>query len=290
MSHTWLRHVTHMTASCHTHDWVMSHTWLSHVTHMNESSHTHEWDMSRHVTHEWVASPDAARWSAATSSSSPPSPPSPSNLVDMSAYMQMYVCESEWMCVYIHANWVSHVGTWHLNEWYMSQVDKWKSGVCRMWIYIGTGACVRVWAYEESYMDKWHFNPWCLWHVKLKNGCHMGIRVCDIMRVGSHIWINDIYINGVCDMWTNGKTFVPDGYMSVTLYVWACVAYMVSHMEKYMPLWHAVVFYFMHMWHTPLDHHVSIFCLYHMCGVGVIFAYTPEYIECKLVSYTYVRS
>jgi len=52
MSHTWMSHVTHINASCHTHnescltyEWVMSHTF-KHVTHMNESCHTHEWVMS----------------------------------------------------------------------------------------------------------------------------------------------------------------------------------------------------------------------------------------------------
>jgi len=61
MSHTWMRHVTHMNESfthinesCHTYERVMSHIWMSHVTHMNASCHIHEWLMSymwtMHVT------------------------------------------------------------------------------------------------------------------------------------------------------------------------------------------------------------------------------------------------
>jgi len=53
--HIWMRHVTHMNASCHTYEWAMSHIWMSHVTHMNESCHTYECVMShiwmRRVTH-----------------------------------------------------------------------------------------------------------------------------------------------------------------------------------------------------------------------------------------------
>jgi len=41
-------HVTHMSESCHTYEWVMSHIWVSHVTHMSESCHTYEWVMSLH--------------------------------------------------------------------------------------------------------------------------------------------------------------------------------------------------------------------------------------------------
>jgi len=55
MSHTWMRHVTHMNEACHAHEWGMSRTWMRHVTHMNEACHAHEWGMShtwmRHVTH-----------------------------------------------------------------------------------------------------------------------------------------------------------------------------------------------------------------------------------------------
>ena len=75
MSHIWVSHVTHMSESCHTYEWVMSHIWMihvthiecrmrvrlgcayrmSHVTHMHVSFHTYEWVMShlwvRHVTH-----------------------------------------------------------------------------------------------------------------------------------------------------------------------------------------------------------------------------------------------
>ena len=78
--HIWIRHVTHMNAACHTHEfglsrslvpsacvwdsdlvtrmnepchtyeWVMTHLWKSHLTHMKESWHAYEWFMS-HVTH-----------------------------------------------------------------------------------------------------------------------------------------------------------------------------------------------------------------------------------------------
>ena len=33
--------VTRMNESCHTYEWVTPHTWMRHVTHMNESYHTH---------------------------------------------------------------------------------------------------------------------------------------------------------------------------------------------------------------------------------------------------------
>jgi len=61
MSHTWMRHVTRMNESCHTHEWVMPHTsgaaptpclrWKSHATHMDESCHTHGWVMP----HTWMS-------------------------------------------------------------------------------------------------------------------------------------------------------------------------------------------------------------------------------------------
>ena len=44
-------HVTHMSESCHTYEWVMSHIWMSHVTHMSESCHTYEWVTS----HIWMS-------------------------------------------------------------------------------------------------------------------------------------------------------------------------------------------------------------------------------------------
>jgi len=65
--HIWIRDVTHMNESCHTHVWVMSvensfcarlrvlwcrvwdtsyHIWMRHVSQMNESCHAHEWVMS----------------------------------------------------------------------------------------------------------------------------------------------------------------------------------------------------------------------------------------------------
>jgi len=31
MSHVWIRHVTHMNKSHHTHAWAQSHTWMSHM-------------------------------------------------------------------------------------------------------------------------------------------------------------------------------------------------------------------------------------------------------------------
>jgi len=67
MSHIWMRHVTHMNASCHTYECVMSHIWMSHVTHMNASCHTSEcvmfWRRARQIANmnvksrgEWVMS------------------------------------------------------------------------------------------------------------------------------------------------------------------------------------------------------------------------------------------
>ena len=41
----WVSHVTHMSVSCHTCEWVLSHVWMGHVTHLNESCHTYEWVM-----------------------------------------------------------------------------------------------------------------------------------------------------------------------------------------------------------------------------------------------------
>ena len=40
--YVWMRHVTHMNASCHVYWWVMSHIRMRHVTYMNESRHTYE--------------------------------------------------------------------------------------------------------------------------------------------------------------------------------------------------------------------------------------------------------
>jgi len=81
MSRIFMSHVTHINASCHTHEWVMVHmkeswhTWMNHVTHECVMSHiwmshvTHEsrgrapssWTYlsyiwTSHVTHEWVMS------------------------------------------------------------------------------------------------------------------------------------------------------------------------------------------------------------------------------------------
>ena len=42
MSHTGTSHVTHMSKSCYTHEWVMSHTWMSHVTHMDDWYDTYD--------------------------------------------------------------------------------------------------------------------------------------------------------------------------------------------------------------------------------------------------------
>ena len=54
-AHIWMRRVTHMNASRHTYECVMPHMWMSHATHMNESCHTFKWVMShiwmRHATH-----------------------------------------------------------------------------------------------------------------------------------------------------------------------------------------------------------------------------------------------
>ena len=62
MSHIWMRHVTHMNASCHTYEWVMSNIWMSHVansmshvTNVSASHHTYKRVMLHmwrsHVTH-----------------------------------------------------------------------------------------------------------------------------------------------------------------------------------------------------------------------------------------------
>jgi len=56
MSLIWVSHVTHMSESWHTYEWVMSHPWVCHVTHVSESCHASGWVMSQmwesHVTHE----------------------------------------------------------------------------------------------------------------------------------------------------------------------------------------------------------------------------------------------
>jgi len=53
MSRIWMRHVTHLHASCHKYEWDMWNMHMSHVTNMNwicktmyESCHTCEWDTS----------------------------------------------------------------------------------------------------------------------------------------------------------------------------------------------------------------------------------------------------
>jgi len=35
-AHTWMRHATHMNASCHTHECVMPHTWMRHMQPISE--------------------------------------------------------------------------------------------------------------------------------------------------------------------------------------------------------------------------------------------------------------
>jgi len=54
MSHLWMSHVTHISASCHTYECVMSHIWMSHVPRM---MHWYAWHSfichtyETHVTH-----------------------------------------------------------------------------------------------------------------------------------------------------------------------------------------------------------------------------------------------
>jgi len=69
-SHTWMIHVRHMNASCHTDECIMSHVRMHHIKHMiaschtyecvmsqmNESRHTHEWVILGHDTFEFVMS------------------------------------------------------------------------------------------------------------------------------------------------------------------------------------------------------------------------------------------
>ena len=82
VTHTWMSHVTHMSESRHTHEWVYSHIWMSHVIRMNESCHTYKWVMSytwmNRVTrvneschtNEWVMPPP------------PPPPPTPAQQLE----------------------------------------------------------------------------------------------------------------------------------------------------------------------------------------------------------------
>jgi len=100
--HLWMSHVTRMTESCHTYEWVMScmflmhvirtsqyesnhtyelamlHSWTSHITHINEShvqmSHTYEWVTRKNKSchpYEWVMSRQGAVLGVSISDSRP---------------------------------------------------------------------------------------------------------------------------------------------------------------------------------------------------------------------------
>jgi len=85
-------HVTHMSESCHTDEWVVSHIWMSHVTQMNGSCYTCECAMS----HIWMR-----------------------HVARMNASCHTY----KWVMLHI---WMSHVthmnASCHTHEWFMSQI------------------------------------------------------------------------------------------------------------------------------------------------------------------------
>ena len=93
MSHIWMSHVTHMSESCRTYEWVMSHIWMSHVTHMNESCHTYEWVMS-HIYDSFIC----VTW-----------------LIQMCAMTHSYVWHDSFICVtwLIHMCDMTHSYVWH---------------------------------------------------------------------------------------------------------------------------------------------------------------------------------
>ena len=189
MSHIWMSHVTSVSESCHTYEWVIrfshsmsfdtlkkkvwvrhvtcvngschvSHTWVSHVTYVNESCHTCEWVMS----HIWMSR-------------------------EVQSLHVLWHCpkkglsETCHMCEWVMSR-VTHMSeSCHICEWVMSHM--WMSHVTYMNESWGSVTPCLLTLFTKR--NKWvmsHMRMCCVTHVN--KSCH----ICG--WVMSHMWMSHV--------------------------------------------------------------------------------------------------
>jgi len=172
--YAFLRHVTHMSKSCHRLEEVMSSMWMSYVMHMNESRHACEWVTSR-IWMNFIKHTNESRHTYIWISQ-----------VTHSSWMWRNHVKYEWV--------MSHMNdSCHAHEWVMSRIVTHSSCRTSVWLDSFIWDMICIWMNHVTYEWVTFVLVAYEWIMSHMNGsCHAHEWVMSRMNETCHTWMSHV--------------------------------------------------------------------------------------------------